>query len=688
MSFYGGMQGIATGPGSAMRFASTRGRIQGAASNGMNYPSPFFDVAATYLPPTMKALLRWCRYYFLTGTLTNAAVFKLSEYPVTDIIIEHEDQEVVKRWTEYFQEHLHYRSFQVEAGLDYHCFGNSFVGLNYQLLKWLKCTNCGFSERADKIKNHYVFTNHEFRLNCPQCFHVGSAEVRQQFLKNASGIKLLRWNPEDIEIDYNQATGNTTYYYSIPQSIRSDITVGKKDVVADIPQIFIQAVKENKGIVLNSSKLFHLKRPSLATTDRGWGIPLLLPVLKDSFYLQVMKKAQESILLEHIIPLRTIFPQAATGSSDPFCVSPETLVETVDGVMPAAEVGEGDYLRSHTGAWRRVNGRISRAVPEDEKTYKFTISSIPGFPFVVSEEHPLLAVPRTQRRHRGRQCWTDPEFMQAQKLKVGDFVAYPVSRTKSSAAFVDLGEYTERAVTEQYVYRRLSQGAAEIYEYLEEHGDPKFGWGERQALLRQHSWNESDFAVAHTMRTEPSVDRMPRLLPIGRELAVLIGYYLAEGCTSSGTPHFGLHEREEYIAEEIELAATALGFRQTSRHLRPKQRAMEVVAEDVLLGEFLERACGKYAVNKKIPQFISEASDHVVLETLRCLFNGDGSDFHTGTNRVALKTVSPNLAVEARRLMLSFGLIGCVSREVMDEHDLAVQDAFHLNFSGPQADGG
>src|SRR3989304_1619935 len=119
MSFVGS---IASGSGSATRFAGqTRGRVQGSPANGVNYPSPFFDVAHTYLPNTVKQLFRWCRYYFLTNPLINATVFKLSEYPVTDIIIDHPESRVRRRWEEYFQDHLRFRAMQVEFGLDHHC---------------------------------------------------------------------------------------------------------------------------------------------------------------------------------------------------------------------------------------------------------------------------------------------------------------------------------------------------------------------------------------------------------------------------------------------------------------------------------------------------------------------------------------------------------------------------------------
>ena len=304
------------GLSSGTRFATTRGRMQGSLSQGMAYPSPFFDVAHTYLPLSVKQMFRWTRYYFLTFGLVNSIVFKLSEYPVTDIIIDHSNQEVVKQWQTYFQEHLEFRSFQIELGLDYHVYGNGFVSISYPFKKYLVCKHCGHSEIAGNIKDKWKFSNYEFRLTCPECGKTDKAKAKDYYFRNPSGIKLIRWNPEDIEISYNDITGDYTYFYTIPNTVINDINLGKKEIVHALPQIFIEAAKQSEGITLSKDNLFHLRRPTLAGKDRGWGIPLLLPVLKDIFYAQIMKKAQESILLEHIVPLRVIFPQAGSGTSD------------------------------------------------------------------------------------------------------------------------------------------------------------------------------------------------------------------------------------------------------------------------------------------------------------------------------------------------------------------------------------
>lgn len=328
------------GPGGG---GATRGRIQGSLVNGVNYPNPFFDIAHTYLPTTVKELFKYCRYYFLTNPLINATCFKLSEYPITDIIIEHENGENKKKWEEYFHDHLQFRAFQVECGLDYNCYGNAAVSIHFPFKKYLTCRGCRFSERADKIRPHWTFTNFGFRLNCPHCGNIEESDVKDVYYKSAAGIRLIRWNVEDIEITYNDITGESTYFYNIPGPVRSDIVIGKKDVVEGVPQIFIQALRQQKGIVFNQDNFFHLKRPTLAWQDRGWGIPLILPVLKDAFYLQLMKKAQEAILLEHIVPLRMMFPQAAGGTSDPF----STINLTAWKEQVAAEIARWRYDQNY-----------------------------------------------------------------------------------------------------------------------------------------------------------------------------------------------------------------------------------------------------------------------------------------------------------------------------------------------------
>jgi hypothetical protein len=303
------------GPGGVRRFATGSPRsIIGDGVGTIRYPSPFFDIAHTYMPASFKTMLRWCRFYFLTNPLINAAVYKMAEYPVTDLIFDTDNDPLKQRWSYFFHNVLNFKKFEVEVGLDYNTYGNCFISIFYPFQKYLICKQCDHAVRVDKQK--YKFQEFKFHGTCQKCRHYGEFNVRDQYIRSAKDIRLVRWNPEQISIHHNDATGETLYYYTIPAVLGNDIRMAKRHVIEKTPQVFIEALKLNKNLLFNKDNIYHMKRPTIAQKDKGWGLPMILPVLKDTFYLQILRKAQEAIAVEHIVPLRILFPQTAGPTSD------------------------------------------------------------------------------------------------------------------------------------------------------------------------------------------------------------------------------------------------------------------------------------------------------------------------------------------------------------------------------------
>lgn len=288
---------------------------EGGRGFGIRYPSPFFDVGQQFLPANVSQLHKWCRYYFMTNPIINVACSKMAEYPVTPLLYETEDSKVQSLYKG-LEKQLKLREFQVEVGLDYFVYGNAFVSIFYPLIKYLECSKCKERVRVDKSRNKYKWHNMKFKLSCPRCNHEGYATEHDQYIKSVRDIRLVRWNPENISLKYNEITGHTQYYFKLPRSVINDIKIGDKDTIESIPKEFLDAARKSKALLFNPDNIYHLKRPTIAQKDQGWGTPLILPLLKDAFYLQVMKKAQESILMEHIIPLRMIFPGPNTGGNE------------------------------------------------------------------------------------------------------------------------------------------------------------------------------------------------------------------------------------------------------------------------------------------------------------------------------------------------------------------------------------
>ncbi len=317
MTFFGG-GGSAFGSSRSAQFDGSASRSQILGRRYQPFANPFFDQASTYTPPTIKALFGFCRFYHLTHGIINAIDTKASEYPVTDLILQHKDNAVVEKWKELLLGVMNYRVHQFEVNLDYYVYGNSFVSPSFPFRKKLICGACRYEHDAITTRPYWRYINYGFWLTCSKCGQTDFAKSRDDYYPKYAEISLVRWNPEYVHIFYNEATGRMDYGLDLSPDFRAQIQMGRKDLVATTPEIFLEAVMTRRSLVFDKQEVFHLRRPSLSTMNRGWGIPLLMPVLKDAFYMQVMKKAQEAVLLTHLVPQIFLFPQPATSGADPF----------------------------------------------------------------------------------------------------------------------------------------------------------------------------------------------------------------------------------------------------------------------------------------------------------------------------------------------------------------------------------
>lgn len=289
----------------------------GSARTAPKYPHPFFDQGQAYLPTSVKNLFHWCRYYFLTNPAVHAAISKMAEYPVTPILFKTENSTLRRKYEEVARI-LKLKAFRVEIGLDYYTYGNAFVSVMFPFTKFLICPHCKHRHSIKNKKTKYKWVGSKYQLNCYKCGHTGFARVHDQYLKSIRGIKLKRWNPESISVVVDEITGDCQYFYKMPTKTLNDIRMGKKSAIESLPDVFVEAARKGKRIVFSEENLYHFRRPMLSYKDTGLGMPLVMPVLKDLHYLGILRRSQEAVAQEHIVPLRIVFPQGGTATSDPY----------------------------------------------------------------------------------------------------------------------------------------------------------------------------------------------------------------------------------------------------------------------------------------------------------------------------------------------------------------------------------
>lgn len=284
---------------------------------GQRYPNQFFDLAQQYMPPTIKELFRWCTYYYYNSPLIGAAMKKVSRYPITDLIFEDNLESNRNVWDKILNTELSIKERLMEINLDYHTYGNAFISVHFPFTRFLICKECKNSQPIRQWKWDFRGSDYQFSGVCSACSHSGAVNVKDVPYRNRKGIRLVRWNPENIHIKFNEYTGRYIYMYSVPGKLRNAILRGDRDIVEDIPIIVLEALKNRRMIRFNADNIKHLKAPTLAEQDQGWGKPAIIHVLKDMYYLYTLRRAQEAIAMEHIVPFDMIYP-LPNAQQDPY----------------------------------------------------------------------------------------------------------------------------------------------------------------------------------------------------------------------------------------------------------------------------------------------------------------------------------------------------------------------------------
>jgi hypothetical protein len=282
----------------------------------LTYPNPFFDLSRFYMPKTVKALFKYCRWFFWSNEFVHNVITKMTEYPITDVLFETGlDQEIKEKYEKLFNHTLKLKKLLIEIGLDYYTFGNCFISAHMKFKRFLTCPKC---KHTDPIANFsYKFQDFKFKGTCPKCTEMVTFKPEDKYLTTPEFFKFIRWAPENITIDYDELTGESRYFYQINEQTKAGIIAGKKEVVERVPLLFIESLQQKKKIELDVNNLWHLKRPTLAEEDRGWGKPLILPAMKMLYYMQTLRRGNEAIVADHLIPNRAIFP-SSQGNVDHF----------------------------------------------------------------------------------------------------------------------------------------------------------------------------------------------------------------------------------------------------------------------------------------------------------------------------------------------------------------------------------
>lgn len=314
---------------------------------GNAHPNPYYNYSQLFTPRRLKDLFRWCEYLFYNSPQIYSALRKFGEYPITDITFETTNGALKEKYKTLLTKHLHARQLLIEATLDKYVYGNAFLSMYQPFIRFLKCPECGAQTNIRFVNYIYSVRNLTFKYHCKHCERRVTAGIEQVVdtkMAFSRRVSFIRWDPKYIDIEHNNITGESQYYYTIPAEFITQINAGNKHLIDTMPLGFLRAIQVNQKFKFVPGALFHMKMGGPAGISQQWGLPPLLSVMNMFHYTAILRRANEAIALDHLVPFRVLHPAPASNNSDP--------------AISLSMASWRDNLKAQLKQWRKDNLHI------------------------------------------------------------------------------------------------------------------------------------------------------------------------------------------------------------------------------------------------------------------------------------------------------------------------------------------
>ena len=371
--------------------------------------NPFLTYSNQIYPRTMDEVLQWAEWLWSRHGVYTMAVKRSIRYFLTELELYGDDLSVEERKTYTKQLHRDHNILET-AGLigdDLIGFGNTFSSITLPMNRSIQCPKCAMTRTLAKMvpEEDYTFKAWSFTSKCPACDFAGIFNrVDNVDKSDQHGLRVLRWDPRDIEIDFCRLSGEREYYMKVDGKSAGKIKTGDHLTLCTVPWEFIEAVKENQKFKFNQKTFRHFGIDQPAGSFRmneGWGVPYFMNCFSQVVQLQMLERYDEAIATDWIVPLRYLTPGVSKAGLDPlqtfgmenFMGNVRQMVKqhksdpTAWGFLPApvdynVAGGEGAEMQQAEQIERRIDILLTTMCVATE-FYRGSVSSIAGPPIAL-----------------------------------------------------------------------------------------------------------------------------------------------------------------------------------------------------------------------------------------------------------------------------------------------------------------
>jgi hypothetical protein len=254
--------------------------------------------------------------------------------------------------------------------------GNCFVSVYFPFDRYLICPSCSTNYHIDTVGYRWSFKDLEFSAKCQKCGHDGVFDRRDVRSLDKDRVKLIRWNPKRIRMRVHDISGRVEHYYEPESTFVQKLEEGNRFFLNDTPWSLIECCSKSdkSGTPLykfDVGQLYHLRESTLSGLPiKGWGIPPALANFKLSYYIQLLRRYDEAVALDYIIPFRILHPTAQTPggmNTDPLMsLSMDTFMSHMKNMVKAKRQNITDIqIAPFPIGYQTLGGEVRALTPKD-----------------------------------------------------------------------------------------------------------------------------------------------------------------------------------------------------------------------------------------------------------------------------------------------------------------------------------
>ena len=298
-----------------------------------------------YDPTYQQAIQRVVSYF-----LTDIEFFD----PTYQGTLKDED---IRGYRELLENQLNLKHVLQQLLLNYCVYGNVIVSLLPPLRRMLQCPSCAMihpigviTSPENKVFNFkYHVSSVRFEATCSVCGKRSFwrvSDVKDDFHRNA---RVSIYDLRHFIIQCDPFTDKRVYTWYIPPWIKRSIEQNDSLTLASAPMSILQAISKDKCYTFNSDTVLHLREPDLVGMQTGgWGIPQAMYCYGASRYMFNLRKMNEILTEDYLLPLRLISPRQ------------EKMANPAVGIGPSHDLADFNrHVRAAVSGHRKDPGVIS-----------------------------------------------------------------------------------------------------------------------------------------------------------------------------------------------------------------------------------------------------------------------------------------------------------------------------------------